>query len=403
MSLATVPEAIADIKEGKFVIVVDDEDRENEGDLVIAAERITPDHISFMTRHGSGLVCMPIRAKRLDELGIAPMVERNTSRLGTAFSVSIDARDITTTGASAHDRAATIRKVLDPDARAQDFSMPGHTFPLRAAEGGTLTRAGQTEAAVDLATLANLYPAGVITELMKPDGTMARMPDIEKFAQEHDIKIITVEQLIAYRRRNEKLVARRVEAQIPINDKAGTPRQWTLYAYEDLLRHENHLAIVLGNIDQKKPTLLRAHSECLTGDIFGSLRCDCGAQLKAAMDQIAQEGSGVILYIRHQEGRGIGLLDKLHAYNLQDEGLDTVEANEALGHPPDKRDYGIGSQILYDLGVRKIRLLTNNPKKIYGLEGFGLEVVERVPIKTQPNQHNERYLKAKKDKLGHLL
>ncbi len=354
MSLATVPEAVADIKEGKFVIVVDDEDRENEGDLVVAAERITPDHISFMTRHGSGLVCMPIRAKRLDELGIAPM-------------------------------------------------MPGHTFPLRAAEGGTLTRAGQTEAAVDLATLANLYPAGVITELMKPDGTMARMPDIEEFAQEHDIKIITVEQLIAYRRRNEKLVARRVEAQIPINDKAGAPRQWTLYAYEDLLRHENHLAIVLGNIDEKKPTLLRAHSECLTGDIFGSLRCDCGAQLKAAMEQIAQEGTGVILYIRHQEGRGIGLLDKLHAYNLQDEGLDTVEANEALGHPPDKRDYGIGSQILYDLGVRKIRLLTNNPKKIYGLEGFGLEVVERVPIKTQPNQHNERYLKAKKDKLGHLL
>ncbi len=403
MSLATVPEAVADIKEGKFVIVVDDEDRENEGDLVVAAERITPDHISFMTRHGSGLVCMPIRAKRLDELGIAPMVERNTSRLGTAFSVSIDARDITTTGASAHDRAATIRKVLDPEARAQDFSMPGHTFPLRAAEGGTLTRAGQTEAAVDLATLANLYPAGVITELMKPDGTMARMPDIEEFAQEHDIKIITVEQLIAYRRRNEKLVARRVEAQIPINDKAGAPRQWTLYAYEDLLRHENHLAIVLGNIDEKKPTLLRAHSECLTGDIFGSLRCDCGAQLKAAMEQIAQEGTGVILYIRHQEGRGIGLLDKLHAYNLQDEGLDTVEANEALGHPPDKRDYGIGSQILYDLGVRKIRLLTNNPKKIYGLEGFGLEVVERVPIKTQPNQHNERYLKAKKDKLGHLL
>ena len=403
MSLATVPEAVADIKDGKFVIVVDDEDRENEGDLVVAAERITPDHISFMTRHGSGLVCMPIRAKRLDDLGIAPMVERNTSRLGTAFSVSIDARDSTTTGASAHDRAATIRKVLDPNAKAQDFSMPGHTFPLRAAEGGTLTRAGQTEAAVDLATLANLYPAGVITELMKPDGTMARMPDIEKFASEHGIKIITVEQLIAYRRRNEKLVARRVEAHIPINDNAGTPRQWTLYAYEDLLRHENHLAIVLGEVDPTEPILLRAHSECLTGDIFGSLRCDCGAQLKAAMEQIAQEGAGVILYIRHQEGRGIGLLDKLHAYNLQDEGLDTVEANAALGHPPDKRDYGIGSQILYDLGVRKIRLLTNNPKKIYGLEGFGLEVVERVPIKTESNPHNERYLKAKKDKLGHLL
>ena len=400
MSLATIPEAVADFKQGKFVIVVDDEDRENEGDLVVAAEKVTPDHVSFMTRHGSGLVCLPILAKRLDELGIAPMVERNTSRLGTAFSVSIDARDITTTGASAHDRAATIRKVVDPAAKPADFSMPGHTFPLRAADGGVLTRAGQTEAAVDLATLAGLYPAGVITELMKPDGTMARMPDIEAFATRHDIKVITVEQLIAFRRRNEKLVAKRVEAVIPIGDPE---KSWRLFAYEDVLRHENHLAIVLGEIDPKQPILLRAHSECLTGDIFGSLRCDCGAQLHAAMQTIAEEGTGVILYIRHQEGRGIGLLDKLHAYNLQDRGLDTVEANEALGHPPDKRDYGIGSQILYDLGVRKIRLLTNNPKKIYGLEGFGLEVVERVPIKTESNKHNERYLKTKKDKLGHLL
>jgi 3,4-dihydroxy 2-butanone 4-phosphate synthase / GTP cyclohydrolase II len=398
--LATVPEAVEDVKAGKFVIVVDDEDRENEGDLVVAAEKITPDHISFMTRHGSGLVCMPISARRLDELSIAPMVERNTSRLGTAFSVSIDAKDITTTGASAYDRAATIKKVLDPQATARDFSMPGHTFPLRAAEGGTLTRAGQTEAAVDLAVLAGLYPAGVITELMKPDGTMARMPDVEEFAKQHGIKILTVEQLIAYRRRNEKLVAKRVEAAIPI----GEPEKlWRLYVYEDILRKENHLAIVLGEIDKEQPILLRAHSECLTGDIFGSLRCDCGAQLKAAQEMIAKEGTGVILYIRHQEGRGIGLLDKLHAYNLQDEGMDTVEANEALGHPPDKRDYGIGSQILYDLGVRKIRLLTNNPKKIYGLEGFGLEVVERIPISIASNPHNERYLKTKKDKLGHLL
>jgi 3,4-dihydroxy 2-butanone 4-phosphate synthase / GTP cyclohydrolase II len=327
-------------------------------------------------------------------------VERNTSRLGTAFSVSIDAKDVTTTGASAHDRAATIRKVLDPQATAKDFSMPGHTFPLRAAIGGTLTRAGQTEAAVDLATLAGLYPAGVITELMKPDGTMARMPDIEEFAAQHDLKILTVEQLIAYRRRNEKLVAKRVEAAIPI----GQPEKlWRLYVYEDILRKENHLAIVLGEIEKEQPILLRAHSECLTGDIFGSLRCDCGAQLKAAQEMIADEGRGVILYIRHQEGRGIGLLDKLHAYNLQDEGMDTVEANQALGHPPDKRDYGIGSQILYDLGVRKIRLLTNNPKKIYGLEGFGLEVVERVPIRIESNPHNEHYLRTKKDKLGHLL
>jgi 3,4-dihydroxy 2-butanone 4-phosphate synthase/GTP cyclohydrolase II len=401
MALATVPEAVADFKAGKFVIVVDDEDRENEGDLVVAAELVTPEHISFMTHHGSGLVCMPVKAKRLDELGISPMVEHNTSRLGTAFSVSIDARDVTTTGASAFDRAATIRKVLDIDAKSTDFSMPGHTFPLRAAEGGVLTRAGQTEAAVDLAVLAGLYPAGVITELMKPDGTMARMPDLELFATEHQLKIITVAQLIEYRRRNEKLIARRVEAVIPIGD--AEPRFWKLYAYEDVLRHENHLALVLGEIDPNLPVLLRAHSECLTGDIFGSLRCDCGAQLHAAMETIASEGVGVILYIRHQEGRGIGLLDKLHAYNLQDKGLDTVEANEALGHPADKRDYGIGSQILYDLGVRKIRLLTNNPKKIYGLEGFGLEVVERVPISITSNPHNERYLRAKRDKLGHLL
>jgi 3,4-dihydroxy 2-butanone 4-phosphate synthase/GTP cyclohydrolase II len=401
MGLATVPEAIADFKAGQFVIVVDDEDRENEGDIVVAAQLVTPEHISFMTRHGSGLVCMPIISRRLDELGIAPMVERNTSRLGTAFSVSIDAKDSVTTGASAHDRAATIRKVLDPAAKASDFSMPGHTFPLRAAQGGVLTRAGQTEAAVDLAVLAWLYPAGVITELMNPDGTMSRMADLDTFAREHAIKVITVEQMIAYRRRNEKLVARRVEAVIPIGDK--DPREWKLYAYEDVLRHENHLALVLGEIDPQKPILLRAHSECLTGDIFGSLRCDCGAQLHAAMEMIAMDGVGVILYIRHQEGRGIGLLDKLHAYNLQDRGLDTVEANEALGHPADKRDYGIGSQILYDLGVRKIRLLTNNPKKIYGLEGFGLEVTERVPISIAANKHNARYLKTKKDKLGHLL
>jgi 3,4-dihydroxy 2-butanone 4-phosphate synthase/GTP cyclohydrolase II len=400
MGLATVPEAIADFKAGKFVIVVDDEDRENEGDLVVAAQLVTPEHVSFMTHHGSGLVCLPIIAKRLDELGIAPMVEHNTSRLGTAFSVSIDAKDITTTGASAYDRAATIRKVLDPAAKPSDFASPGHTFPLRAAEGGVLTRAGQTEAAVDLAVLAGFYPAGVITELMKTDGTMSRMPELEKFGAEHGIKLITVEQLIAYRRRNEKLIARRVEATIPIGEE---PRMWKLYAYEDVLRHENHLALVLGEIDSNKPVLLRAHSECLTGDIFGSLRCDCGAQLHAAMETIAADGTGVILYIRHQEGRGIGLLDKLHAYNLQDTGLDTVEANEALGHPADKRDYGIGSQIIYDLGVRKIRLLTNNPKKIYGLEGFGLEVVERVPISVKSNPHNERYLKTKKDKLGHLL
>src|SRR5438067_3631858 len=291
MTLATVPEAVADFKQGKFVIVVDDEDRENEGDLVVAAQLVTPDHISFMTHHGSGLVCLPVKAKRLDELGIAPMVERNTSRLGTAFSVSIDARDVTTTGASAHDRANTIRKVVDPDAKPSDFAMPGHTFPLRAAEGGVLTRAGQTEAAVDLAALAGLYPAGVITELMKPDGPMARMKDIEAFANEHAIKVITVEQLIAYRRRNEKLVAKRVDAVIPIGQER--PKSWKLYAYEDVLRHENHLAIVLGHIDPSKPILLRAHPECLTATYFGSLRSNCGAQLHAAMETIAAEGLGV--------------------------------------------------------------------------------------------------------------
>src|SRR5438105_665446 len=296
MPLATVPEAVEDFKVGKFVIVVDDEERQTEGDCVVTAEKVTPDHVSFMTHHGSGLVCLPVKAKRLDELGIAPMVERNTSRLGTAFSVSIDARDKTTTGASAHDRAATIRKVVDPEARPSDFSMPGHTFPLRAADGGVLRRAGQTEAAVDLALLAGLYPAGVITEIMKSDGTMARMPDLEAFATEHGIKLITVEQMIAYRRRNEKLVARRVEAVIPIGRES--PRLWKLYAYEDILRHENHLALVLGDIDPLRPVLLRAHSECLTGDIFGSLRCDCGAQLHAAMEMIAADGAGVILYIR---------------------------------------------------------------------------------------------------------
>ncbi len=288
MGLATIPEAVADFAAGKFVIVVDDEDRENEGDLVVAAQMVTAEHISFMTRHGSGLVCMPVKARRLDELGIAPMVDRNTSRLGTAFSISIDAKDLVTTGASAHDRAATIRKVLDPDAKGLDFSMPGHTFPLRAAEGGVLTRAGQTEAAVDLAVLAGLYPAGVITELMKSDGTMARMPDLELFAAEHHIKLVTVEQLISYRRRNEKLVARRVEASIPIGDP---PTLWKLFAYEDVLRHENHLALVLGEIDPAKPVLLRAHSECLTGDIFGSLRCDCGACTSATRKGAASASS----------------------------------------------------------------------------------------------------------------
>jgi 3,4-dihydroxy 2-butanone 4-phosphate synthase/GTP cyclohydrolase II len=398
MPLATIPEAIADYEDGKFVIVVDDEDRENEGDLCVAAELVTPEHIMFMSRHAGGLICTPLMMSRLDELQIEPMVMHNTSRYGTAFSVSIEARDLVTTGISAYDRAATIRHLINPNARPQDFAKPGHTFPLRAAEGGVLKRAGQTEAAVDLAALAGLYPAGVICEIMNEDGTMARMPDLERFSATHGFKIISIKDLIAYRRRNEKLVRRRVVTRIPI---AG--HEWQVHAYEDVLTQDVHLALVMGEIDSSQPVLLRAHSCCLTGDVFGSQRCDCGPQLDAAMETIAQEGSGVVLYIGNHEGRGIGLINKLRAYNLQDEGLDTVEANEALDQPADSRDYGIGNQILYDLGVRKMRVLTNNPRKLIGIEGYGMEVVEQVPIRVKANRHNARYLKTKKEKLGHLL
>ncbi|HKA12464.1 MAG TPA: bifunctional 3,4-dihydroxy-2-butanone-4-phosphate synthase/GTP cyclohydrolase II [Candidatus Dormibacteraeota bacterium] len=399
MALATISEAVADLEDGKPIIIVDDEDRENEGDLCVAAQLITPQHITFMSRHGGGLVCTAMIAGRLDELQIEPMVNLNTSRYGTAFSVSVEARDLVTTGISAYDRAATIRHLINPDARPQDFAKPGHTFPLRAADGGVLKRAGQTEAAVDLTRLAGLYPAGVICEVMNDDGTMARMPDLERFSAEHGIKIVTIKDLIVYRRRNEKLVVQRSVAEVPIDD-----RLWKIYVYEDITSHEEHVAVVLGEIDPDRPVLVRAHSECLTGDVFGSMRCDCGAQLQAARRLIAEEGSGVIMYIRYHEGRGIGLAEKLHAYRLQDEeGMDTVEANEALGHPADKRDYGVGAQILYDLGVRGMRLLTNNPKKIYGLGGYGLEIVEQVPIKIEPNSYNERYLRTKKEKLGHNL
>ncbi|MGH7776098.1 MAG: bifunctional 3,4-dihydroxy-2-butanone-4-phosphate synthase/GTP cyclohydrolase II [Candidatus Dormibacterales bacterium] len=398
MPLATIPEALEDFREGRFLIIVDDEDRENEGDLAVAAERVTPEHISFMAHHGGGLICTPVEARRLDELGIEPMVRVNTSRLGTAFSVSIEARNLVTTGISAHDRCSTIRHVVDPAAKPADFAKPGHTFPLRAAEGGVLARAGQTEAAVDLARLAGLYPAGVICEIMKADGTMARLPDLEAFAAQHEIRIVTVRDLIAYRRRNERLVELKTVANIPVDD-----HMWRAHAYEDVLTHEVHLAMVLGQIDPERPVLLRAHSRCLTGDVFGSQRCDCRAQLDAAMAAIADEGSGVVLYISNHEGRGIGLVDKLRAYNLQDGGLDTVEANEALDQPTDSRDYGIGNQILYDLGVRKMRILTNNPRKLIGIEGYGLEVVEQVPIRVPANLHNERYLRTKKEKLGHLL
>jgi 3,4-dihydroxy 2-butanone 4-phosphate synthase/GTP cyclohydrolase II len=399
MPLSTIPEALADLEDGKFIIIVDDEDRENEGDLCVAAQLVTPEQITFMSRYGGGLVCTPMISSRLDELGIEPMVNHNTSRYGTAFSVSVEARDLVTTGISAFDRAATIRHLVNLDARPGDFAKPGHTFPLRAAEGGVLKRAGQTEASVDLARLAGLYPAGVICEVMNDDGTMARLPDLERFSAAHDIKIVTIKDLIAFRRRNEKLVERRVVTpNIPVGDTV-----WTAHAYEDLISHDIHLAMVLGEIDPARPTLVRVHSSCLTGDVFGSLRCDCGPQLQAAMDLIAAEGSGVVLYIGNHEGRGIGLLGKLQAYNLQDDGLDTVEANEALDQPADSRDYGTGHQILYDLGVRRMRLLTNNPRKLIGIEGYGLEVVEQLPIKIEPNPYNERYLRTKKEKLGHNL
>jgi len=399
MPLATIPEAMADLEDGKFIVIVDDEDRENEGDLCVAAQLVTPAHIAFMSRHAGGLICTPMISSRLDELGIEPMVNHNTSRYGTAFSVSVEARELVTTGISAFDRVATIRHLVNPDARPADFAKPGHTFPLRAAEGGVLKRAGQTEAAVDLARMAGLYPAGVICEVMNDDGTMARMRDLERFSAEHDIKIVTIKDLIAYRRRNEKLVERRVVTpNIPIGD-----RVWTAHAYEDLITHDVHMAMVLGEVNPEQPVLLRVHSCCLTGDVFGSLRCDCGPQLHAAMEAIEAEGSGLVLYIGNHEGRGIGLINKLRAYNLQDEGLDTVEANEALDQPADSRDYGPGVQILYDLGVRKMRLLTNNPRKLIGIEGYGLEVVEQVPIQVAPNPFNERYLRTKKEKLGHNL
>jgi len=397
MPLSSVPEAIEDIRQGKFVIVVDDEDRENEGDLVIAAEHVTPEAINFMARYGRGLICMPIIGKRLDELQIPMMVQHNTSGFGTAFTVSVEAKHKVTTGISAYDRAATVKAILDPSTRPEDLARPGHMFPLRAAEGGVLKRAGQTEAAVDLARLAGLYPAGVICEIMNEDGTMARRPDLELFSQRHGIRIISVAQLIDYRRHREKLVRRVAEAQLPT--RYG---EFVIYAYESLVEKEEHVALVMGDVRDGSPVLVRVHSECLTGDVLGSLRCDCGTQLQLAMEMIGQEGRGVLLYLK-QEGRGIGLHNKVRAYHLQDHGLDTVEANQKLGFPPDKRDYGIGAQILVDLGLSKIRVMTNNPMKMVGLQGFGLEIVERVPLVSPPAPTNLKYLLVKQEKMGHLL
>ena len=398
MPLATIPEAMSELEAGKCIVIVDDEDRENEGDLACAAGMVTPEHIAFMAKHASGLIVTPMPASRLDELQIEPMAHRNTERFGTAFTVSVEAKELVTTGISAHDRSATVRHLIDPRAHPADFAKPGHTFPLRAEPGGVLRRAGHTEAIVDLARLSGLYPAGVLCEVMRDDGEMAKLPDLEKLAAEHDLKIVTIKDLVAYRRRTEKLVECQVVAQIPIGEEL-----WKAYAYEDLVSGAVHAALVLGEIDPAEPILLRVHSRCLTGDVFQSRRCDCGPQLAAAMDQISAEGRGLVLYITDHEGRGIGLVDKLRAYNLQDEGLDTVEANAALHQPADSRDYGIGNQILADLGVRRMRLLTNNPRKLVAVEGFGLEVTEQVPIRITPNYHNERYLRTKREKLGHLL
>lgn len=392
-----IEDAISDIRRGRLVIVVDDEDRENEGDFIGAAETITPELVNFMATYGRGLICVPLTSERAVDLDLDLMVRDNTALFSTPFTVSVDYRIGTTTGISASDRAKTIRALADPLAKPSDFARPGHVFPLRAQQGGVLRRAGHTEATVDLAKLAGLSPAGVLVEIMSPDGTMARVPELLKIARQFDLRIITIKDLIAYRMSTELLVKRVVDVQMPT--KYG---EFQLAAYEERLTGEVHLALIKGTWSEDEPVLVRVHSQCLTGDIFGSMRCDCGDQLAMAMMQVEQEGKGVVLYMK-QEGRGIGLLNKLKAYKLQEEGLDTVEANEALGFDMDHRDYGIGCQILRDLGIRKLRLMTNNPTKRIGLAGYGLEIVERVPIEAVPNHVNEHYLRTKRDRMGHLI
>ncbi len=399
MSIAKIEQAIADIRNGKIIVVADDEDRENEGDLVCAGELVTPEMINFMTIHGRGLICLALTGERCDQLGLPPMTERNTEALGTAFTVSIDAqrRFGVSTGISAADRAATIHVALNPATKPDDLRRPGHVFPLRARPGGVLQRVGQTEASVDLARLAGLNPAGVICEILNPDGTMARRPQLARFAQEHGLTAVTVADLVAYRLRTERLVHRIAEARLPT--RYG---EFRIIGYRNDVDHAEHVAIVLGEVREASAVLVRMHSRCLTGDVFGSMRCDCGPQLHAALAMIGQAGAGVVVYL-DQEGRGIGLLNKLRAYAAQDRGADTVEANRELGFQPDLRNYGIGAQILRDLGLSAIRILTNNPRKLVGLEGYGLEIVERVPLVLSPTDENRDYLDVKRDKLGHLL
>ena len=398
MPLASLEEALEDIHLGKCLIVVDDEKRENEGDLVMPADKVTPEAINFMVTHAKGLLCMPVIGERLDELEMPLMVDgHNSARHGTAFTVSVDYRKGTTTGISAYDRAATIKAMIDPKAKPKEFARPGHLFPLRYEEGGVLVRPGHTEAIVDLARMAGLYPAGIVCEILNPDGTMARMPELEELSRKHDLNIISIAQIIAHRRRYEKLIERVAEARLPT-----VRSEFQIIAYKSMIDPGEHLAMVKGEWEPGEPVLVRIHSECLTGDVFGSVRCDCGEQIQLALDIIAKEGKGVFLYIR-QEGRGIGLHNKIKAYSLQDNGRDTIEANEELGFESDLRHYGIAAQILAELGVKKMRFLTNNPRKMVGLSGYDLEIVKRVPIETEVNEENRMYLRTKRSKMGHTL